>query len=506
MTDGETKALDVEPTLTHVNSLDAAEVLHTLQVGLILVGDFVLVARANLVDVELPDNRISSACGPYPIGKGIEAGDVRLLKLVQGTVVGLEFLLQDVLVVPEPQVVEGSIQVAQEDVGLGTEQEGFLAGELVADHVNITDTGNLVGVLELLPAVATQDITIVIATIEVAAEARHQTRPRGARAIDGTRGSITMGPEAIAKRTQPGVVGIDEHVVTGTLNTGVVAGSLIFIIEFIGQIPEVVTHGSGVIALERCGSILNHLLILTLGKIEAGSKSIGSSDVEVILGHIIEVIAHISQTDQQVSLDFVVGLLQGTTLVVRLKAGLGLGCIGDTEFLLAEFRTTIRHTEDLCQNIVVIGANQVSLTLDGCQTCFVAGIHGFAFDHARSLNLIHFLDNGIGSSNSCIVTLPNSRRRILLTDIVSHILPGIELLVIPVGRRVVKTDTCSIGRVQVVNVVTRQLAHNGVAVIGIGRNEQLLELIKILQIDTGIGDGLEEVLTRTQTDKRHCYK
>ena len=177
--DLEAIALDVEPTLTHVNRLDAAEVLHALQVGLDLVGDMILVARADLIDMELIDNRISSIASVNPIGTDIETGDIILIQLVHGAVVGADLTLHDVLMVPQVQVVEGLVDVTQEEVSLGAEQEGFLTGELVTYHVHIADTGNLVGVLKLLPAVAAQDITVAVTAIKVATETGHQTAPGG---------------------------------------------------------------------------------------------------------------------------------------------------------------------------------------------------------------------------------------------------------------------------------------------------------------------------------------
>ena len=358
------------------------------------------------------------------------------------------------LVVPEIEVLECLIDIAQEEVSLGTQQDSFLTGELGTNHVHITDTGNLVGVLELLEAVAHEECAIfhTCTCAEVLVARHHGKRnfvltvavspdalvPRRARTLDRATEGVTGAREAIAvETTVPSAVGTNHHEVTGTLDTAVVACDVAVIVE-VGLIPEVITHGAGVIALEGSGSILHHLVILTLHGIEASSKCIGRSNIKVILGHFIEVLGHILQTQKQVGLDLVVGLLQCATVIFRVKLGLGLGSVRNTGKCLADFRTTVRHTEHLSQDVVVIGTNHIGLTLDSIHASAVIGAEGFTINLACRLKLLNLLKHGIGCGDGAIATTPHARGGVAVTNVEIHVLPSINLLVeLIVGAQVI---------------------------------------------------------------------
>ena len=108
---------------------------------------------------------------------------------------------------------------------------------------------------------------------------------------------------------------------------------------------------------------------------------------------------------------------------MRLHCGFRLGDVRNTLAALAQFWTTVRHTEHLSENEVVVRADHVSLTHHCAEF--------FSFVVGQATLFAHFsttLNNGVGSSDSTVAALPNAGRSVG-THTHGHVLEAEQLVV-----------------------------------------------------------------------------
>ena len=240
------------------------------------------------------------------------------------------------------------------------------------------------------------------------------------------------------------------------------------------------------------------LLIVTLNEIEACGKRVGRSNVEVIFGNLIEGLGDILQTQLEVLLNIRVGLNQVTTIVLGIQLSLGLGRIRDAGILSTQALTTPRHTEDLGQDKVVISTDHVGLALDGVKTLPVGSSHLLSTNHTGLFKLGSLLQDSVSTGDGTVATIPHTRGGVTVGNVKVHILPSINLLVGLAVETKVIANTLITGRVVIDDVVARELAHQGIVGIHVTRNEQLLQLVQVHQINACVRHFVKEVLARAQ--------
>ena len=167
--------------------------------------------------------------------------------------------------------------------------------------------------------------------------------------------------------------------------------------------------------------------------------------------------------------------------------------VGQTQ-LIGCIVTAVGHAEDVGQNKVVEGTDKQSLATHGLKLGTVIigerSLRGFTV----GLELVGFLQHGIGHSNGAVARVPH-RVGAVAASRQGHILPGEDLVVkLLVGGQVV-AHARLVGSGVVHHVVARELADERVVIAHVAIDKQLLQLLDIGQIHASVRHSVQEIVT-----------
>ena len=384
--------------------------------------------------------------------------------------------------------------------------------------MGITDTGNLVGVLELLKNLGV-DETVVTGGAAEELTADEQcgrtdiTRPQGT-AVDhhsltgsGAGHRVTVAPDtALEERT-----GGDEHQVV--VEVRILPGVAVVVAGRAVAEDGIIHHHA--LHLCRIGAehsigMLDDLLILMAEEVITGCKSVSGIGIEVILGSGLEIdIAHILQTDFKVFTDFLVDFSHVGTVVVLLNHVFHFGHVRHTDIVLA-LLATIGLGEEVDEHEVRIGTEEMCLSpscteLFGefCRVCTFA-LHG-----------LHSLDGMVDTGDGVVVAEPYISRRVIA--VVRCRLGRFELeefvvvtVVMTVG--IVRHDGLVVGirrqvrRHVIDKVVARNLTEPAGSCSGIGRNKETYNLVLGIDFRTLIGRMVKKIGARACCDGQKAHE
>ena len=194
----------------------------------------------------------------------------------------------------------------------------------------------------------------------------------------------------------------------------------------------------------------------------------------MVLRHVIICVAHIRKGGKNILFDMLIHVLDCTTLIFRIKRGLGFCHIRYAKIGTACLRVVVL-AEDIDKHEMSVCPAKQSLGHLSLQT----GL--------RTTEIIDFGDSGIGGSNAFIAVVPEILRRIVI--LIYNLLPIIKLLYL----------SCRTGDIvsEILYIVRHILCDGQICNVRVCRNKKVLDLFLSIYNGSLIRSDIKKSVARS---------